>query len=247
MRLALKQLESLASVGKLDAEFLTFLKTLVAQARAQGSNTILDTSRCSEAKFVEEIVADEPQCVTTTEENFASGREADVRAAEERMKHWSQFLVDDTHNIELLRQHILKEFGGRLSAAAIDASVAANKAALHWKAPVAKAQAPPPPPPVRRLENGEPELRIGATESEMRQASVVQLRDLDSRRRGSRQKFQAVSQGSGSQLMEQVHEYPPLPAEVTRKVLVNCARAKFDQYRRLHGDDNINARLQGRA
>jgi hypothetical protein len=189
--------------------------------------------------------ADEPQ-VGVTEQELSAGRTIDEQAAVDRMRHWSQFLVDDAHNIELLRGHIVKEFGGRLSGPAIDASVAANKAALHWKAPVVSKPAPPPPPPPRKLQDGSDELPLNATESQMKAASVLQLRDLDSRRRNNGQKFVPVTRGSDSsrQLMMPKHEFPPLPAIVTRKVLLTCSREQFEAYRMRHGDANIDARLQ---
>jgi len=58
---------------------------------------------------------------------------------------------------------------------------------LHL-APIEVAPTPPPPPvpPVRRLSNGEPELPLDANHFQMCRASVVQLRDLDARRRASK-------------------------------------------------------------
>jgi hypothetical protein len=120
-------------------------------------------------------------------------READKEAALARLVQYTKErgLLDAPSNGHAVRDWIDKNAKGYWSVAAVDAAISIlgprGTNTLLWAVP----KAPEPPPvveePVRYLESGEPELSLDAGESEMRAASIQQLRDLSRRRNEGKQ------------------------------------------------------------
>jgi len=241
--------------GRLDENWF---KAIVAQVKAGQQGLIFDTDQISEPTIrdlANEVGSEYPE-VKVTEAEVDQDRNGREGAA--RVDWWvstgknGRRLANIKFNQDKVIE-VLKKLGG-LSAKNVDRAIEILDGVLQWVEEVpAPASVPAPPQPravVRTLPNGEPELSIDATESEMRNASVEQLRDLDARRRNpSRQKFEQVTQGSDKsrQLMMPKYELPPMPASVTRKTLQTCSRGEFEKFRRLYGDASIDARLQGRG
>jgi hypothetical protein len=257
MKISFARLRELAETDKLDHGIY---ESIIAQTKTvQGP--IFDVAAIGEATIREIAIeaATEHVEIQATPEELTQERNNQEGAA-----RWTWWINTGKGGKRLLPINqnkvveVLKKLGS-LSAAHVDRAVEIldGDGVLQWQqisAPTAPSPAPAPPQPpapvVRTLPNGEPELRIDATESEMRNASVEQLRDLDARRRNpSRQKFEQVTQGSDNsrQLMAPKHEFPPMPLEVTRKELITCSRGKFENYRQRYGTSAIDARLQGRG
>ncbi len=230
--------------------------SILAQARNQ-QGLIFDTSQMQEPevrKLAEEVAAEYSEIVATADE---VNQERNSREGAARFDWWAttgkngKRLAPIKFNMDRV-VNILKKIGG-LSAANIDRAIEIADGTLQ-RVEEAPAPAPPPTPPTpppqkRLLPNGEKELDLNASDSQMRNASVAQLRDLDARRRNSSRNFEPVTQGSDSsrQLMAVKHEFPPMPLEVTRKELLSCSRGKLEKYRHLYGDAAIDARLQNRG
>jgi len=232
-------------------------KAIVAQVKTSGQGLLFDTDLIKEETvrdLANEIGTEQPE-VKATEAEVDQDRNGREGAA--RVDWWvstgknGRRLANIKFNQDKVIE-VLKKLGG-LSAANVDKAIEVLDGVLQWveyvPAPAPSlAPAPPQPAVVRTLPNGEPELSIDATESQMRAASIEQLRDLDARRRNpNRQKFEQVTQGSDKsrQLMMPKYELPPMPASVTRKILQTCSRGEFEKFRRLYGDASIDARLQG--
>lgn len=104
---------------------------------------------------------------------------------------------------------------------------------LQWRA--ADPPLPPPPPPAPKIAGtGEDELDINESrEWVLRKASDVQLRDL-ARRQARRAR-------------PDIFHFPPMPETITRKMIVNASLPQIDAWKRLYGNDAIDARLQSRG
>jgi hypothetical protein len=119
--------------------------------------------------------------------------ETDKQAALARLVQYTKErgLLDAPSNGFAVKEWIDTNVKGYWSVAAVDAAVSIlgprGTNILLWAVP----KAPEPPPvveePVRYLANGERELDINAGDSEMRAASVQQLRDLSRRRNEGKQ------------------------------------------------------------
>jgi len=258
MKLSFEKLKALVKTDKLDQGIY---EAIVVQTRNQ-QGPIFDTAGIQEQTIrdlAEEIGNENLEVQATADE---VNQERNSREGAARFDWWAttgkngKRLAQIKFNMDRVIE-VLKKLGG-LSAANVDKAIDVLDGVLQWEilVPSAPAPAPPtppaPPPQKRLLPNGEEEqLDLNASDSQMRNASVDQLRDLDARRRSnpSRRQFEAVTQGSkGSpQLMALKHEFPPMPSEVTRKELITCSRGKLEKYRHLYGDASIDARLQGRA
>jgi len=97
-------------------------------------------------------------------------------------------LLPVPENAVAVKAFLDERLRGYWSAAGVDAAIANLRSTLQWKP-----KTPPPvtapvqPEPIRLLDNGEPELPLTATETQMRRASIAQLRDLSRRRAEGRQ------------------------------------------------------------
>ena len=162
--------------------------------------------------------------------------EKDEKAAIARLNWWeTQGLLPTPKNIGLVKQWVLVQGAGYLSAANIDSAINALRDQLEWAQPAAPVASAAPVAPVAPvpLPNGEIELPLDASEPEMRRASVAQLQDLDRRRNPNRK---APTYG-----------FEVMPAEITRKAIINAPVALIKTWERRFGRDAIDARLQGRG
>jgi hypothetical protein len=252
MKLNLEKIQALVPSGAVDE---SIFKSIVAQAKAAGQGLIFDSDKISEEaiRTLAVEIATEHEEVRATDEDL--NRDRNSKEGADRFSWWCNTgkngnrLAETAFNQNKIVE-VLRQLGG-LSSYNIDRAIEILDGVLQWKQvapPPAPAQvAPPQPAPVVRiLPSGEPELSIDATDAEMRRASIEQLRDLDSRRRNPSRKFKAVTQGA-MPLMTLVHEYEPMPQEISRKALINASRSLFESWKRRFGEAAIDARLQGRG
>ena len=123
--------------------------------------------------------------------------EVDEAAGIARLQQYvnEQGLLPIPENAAAVKEWIDKNVRWYWSAAGVDAAVSNLRSNLKWKpktSPNAVATTMSAEP-MRRLTNGESELPLDATETQMRRASVAQLRDL-SRRRGEGRKTWGVGE-----------------------------------------------------
>jgi hypothetical protein len=240
MIISLKQLVLLVPDGTLDENLY---KQYVAFAKGSTVLDVADAPYAFRGDLVE-LVETHPQIVADPKEIDAAEAEA-VRAKNEqeaiqRFNFWiekgegNRRLQRVPYNSEKIIEAIQKT-GRPVTAALVDECIRKLSHLLYWQELVS-ATPPPAPlslPPVRTLTNGDPELSIDATESEMRRASKEQLQDLDRRRNPNRR--------------AQTYEFEVMPAEITRKAIINAPVALIKTWERRFGTDAINARLQGRG
>lgn len=259
MILSLKQLSLLVPDGTLDEKFYKQFVEL-----AKGSS-VLDVAKVPEAfrRDLVELFEANPQIVATAEEVEAAQAEAarqqNVLDVAARIRWWlfqnvdkdgrrlAKIIFNRDRIIQALDKQREKQ-GKDPNPADVDATVAKLSHELQWEI-IQSAPAPAPaapPPPIRTLPSGEPELPLDASESQMRAASVEQLRDLDARRRGGR-KFIAVTHGSGSQLMVSEDMLPPLPPEISPKAIKNAPSNLLKNWRNRFGQQALDDRLAGRG
>jgi hypothetical protein len=118
--------------------------------------------------------------------------ERDLKAALARLQQYAdeQGLADTEENVALVTNWIDKTVKGYWSEKAVDVAIdilgPRGKNILTW-VKVKSAPSLPPAEPVRLLDNGQPELPLNATDSQMYSASKEQLRDLSKRRGEGRQ------------------------------------------------------------
>jgi hypothetical protein len=262
MRLNLEKIQALVPSGKVDE---SIFKSIVAQVKASGQSLVFDSDLISDATIkglAVEIATEHPDVRVTDEE-------VNMMKLAERIRGWfvwkdgrrlspTHFNINRDRIVEALQQR-----SDELKTAPTpdDVDLVVNwldaKSQLLWEK-VAQAPAPAPaapplppaPPVVRTLPNGEPELPIDSTQSEMERASVEQLRDLTVRQQAARQpnrQFRVVTQGGGHQLMGQVHAFEPLPVEISKKAILNASLNVLKSWRNRFGQDALDARLQGRG
>jgi hypothetical protein len=240
MILSLKQLEALTHDGTLD---VSYYKQYVALAKGSSVLDVADAPYAFRGDLME-LVEIHPQIVADSKEIDAAADEA-VRAKNEQeaIQRFDFWLKGDgkrrlqrvPYNSEKVIEAIQKT-GRPVTAALVDECIRKLDHLLFWEE---LAQITPPPPPaqpapvVRTLSSGDPELNIDASESEMRRASKEQLQDLDRRRNPNRK---APTYG-----------FEVMPAEITRKAIINAPLALIKTWERRFGRDAIDARLQGRG
>jgi hypothetical protein len=119
-------------------------------------------------------------------------RRADRAAAVNRLQQYvvEQGLEETTENAERVKEWLQQNLKGYWSSLGVDACLQnlgpKGKNTLTWKKTTV---APPPPPPAEPAEilvtlpNGELQLALNTPDWQLKQASVVQLKDLNARRR----------------------------------------------------------------
>jgi hypothetical protein len=156
------------------------------------------------AKFVREVMLkpDEPEIFRIdTKEAANRQRLVDEEAGLARLQWYAdeRGLLPVPENAVAVRDWLDVNVRGYWSGAGVDAAISNLRATLRWKpkqAPPAVAPDPIQPEPIRLLDNGEPELPLTATETQMRRASVAQLRDLSRRRAEGRQAWRTGWKGA---------------------------------------------------
>jgi len=132
--------------------------------------------------------------------------ESDKLAGLARLQQYAteQGLLETPENVALIQKWLDEKAKGYWSARGVDAAFSNLRATLKWepKMPPVTAPAPVQSEPIRLLGNGEPELSLDAGESEMRAASIQQLRDLSRRRNEGKQTWrQGRAQACNTQLV----------------------------------------------
>jgi len=228
MKLSLQKMQLLVPDGRLDEGLF---KSIVAQVKASGQYLIFDPDQISEQTIrdlANEVGIEHPDVIATEAEIKEAARKAEAEAVRAK---------NEQEAIERFEFWLTKGDGKRLRRVSQNSEYVINwiqktgrpvTAALVDEAIRATGHllfweelvsvAPAPAPPT----------------PETPPAPV-------------RRKFEAVTQGSGSQLMAPVHEFEPLLPEITKQAIQKSSASVFRAWQRRFGDKALEDRAAGRS